>query len=171
MTPRRLRRPKIDKAELIAALLTVLERDREQLREQATRTRLAATHEESRPENDKDTRGLEASYLARGQAARVEETEEAITKLKFFPLAELAEDDEVTVGAVVALLPEDGDAEELFFIVPVGGGVELGVTAGRVRTITPASPLGRAMVGKAVGDEVVLRAGTTLRRYEITRVA
>ena len=32
-----------------------------------------ATHSEARPENDKDTRGLELSYLARGQAQRVAE--------------------------------------------------------------------------------------------------
>jgi len=32
-----------------------------------------ATHEENKPENDKDTRALEQSYLARGQAQRVVE--------------------------------------------------------------------------------------------------
>ncbi|HWZ89090.1 MAG TPA: hypothetical protein VNW92_09580, partial [Polyangiaceae bacterium] len=32
---------------------------------------VGATHEENRPENDKDTRALEQSYLARGQAQRV----------------------------------------------------------------------------------------------------
>ena len=32
-----------------------------------------ATHGEARAENDKDTRGLEQSYLARGQAQRVEQ--------------------------------------------------------------------------------------------------
>ena len=31
-------------------------------------TQAAATHEEAKPENDKDTRALEQSYLARGQA-------------------------------------------------------------------------------------------------------
>ena len=35
-----------------------------------------ATHEENRPENDKDTRALEQSYLARGQAQRVVELQE-----------------------------------------------------------------------------------------------
>src|ERR1700761_8976870 len=41
-----------------------------------------ATHEENRPENDKDTRALEQSYLARGQAQRVVELQDALNKLK-----------------------------------------------------------------------------------------
>ena len=39
-----------------------------------------ATHEENRPENDKDTRALEQSYLARGQAQRVVELQHALER-------------------------------------------------------------------------------------------
>ena len=57
------------KAELLALLgahLETLERAHRAACE-------GATHEEAKPENDKDTRALEQSYLARGQAARIDE--------------------------------------------------------------------------------------------------
>jgi hypothetical protein len=51
---------------LLAADLETAERAQQAARE-------GATHEEAKPENDKDTRALEQSYVARGQAKRVEE--------------------------------------------------------------------------------------------------
>ena len=59
------------KAELIAALTVALDTAR---RAHAAAIE-GATHAEAKPENDKDTRGLEQSYLARGQAQRVAELE------------------------------------------------------------------------------------------------
>lgn len=44
--------------------------------------RAGATHEEAKPENDKDTRALEQSYLARGEAARVEEQRTALAEIE-----------------------------------------------------------------------------------------
>ena len=57
---------KRDLVRLLAADLETLERAQQAAIE-------GATHEEAKPENDKDTRALEASYLARGQAMRLEE--------------------------------------------------------------------------------------------------
>jgi hypothetical protein len=52
-------------------------------RERAYRlAREAATHEEAKPENDKDTRALEQSYLARGEAARVEELRASLAEVR-----------------------------------------------------------------------------------------
>ncbi len=45
-----------------------------------------ATHEENKPENDKDTRALEQSYLARGQAQRVVELQGELNQLKALEL-------------------------------------------------------------------------------------
>ncbi len=52
------------------------------LKEAALATYEAATHEESKPENEYDTRGLEASYLAGAQAKRTAEIEELLIILK-----------------------------------------------------------------------------------------
>lgn len=156
------------KRRVVEAILRKLDDDAAVLRAQANATREAATHEESRPENDKDTRGLEASYLARGQARRVEETEEAIAKLKFLPLLAFAPGDEVSLSALVTV--EDDAGAQHYFVSPVAGGVEVIVDGVVVRVVTPASPFGRALVGKTVGDGFELRIQREAREYELTSV-
>ena len=125
----------------------------------------AATHEEARPENDKDTRALEQSYLARGQAARVEELQEVATRLKFLELR--AYDDEGPIGPGALVEVDVDDEEATFFLVPVGGGRKVRLDDRDVMVVTTTSPVGRALLGKEVGDEFVLEVGRRRRRYAI----
>jgi transcription elongation GreA/GreB family factor len=117
--------------------------------------REGATHEEAKPENDKDTRALEQSYLARGQAMRIEALKAGLAALSTMSLA----DGEVgRVGALIEAEEESGE-QATFFLVPEGGGTRL---KGGVQVVTPASPLGQALLGKRAGDEVELKlAGKT----------
>src|SRR5438874_4727706 len=48
-------------------------------------SRAEATHESSKAENKYDTRGLEASYLARGQSKQALEIKSAITDFESLP--------------------------------------------------------------------------------------
>lgn len=112
-----------------------------------------ATHEESKPENDKDTRGLESSYLARGLANRVVEAQETVARLSQISDKPLPEDSAIVAGALVAL--EDDEGETLWVAVaPAGGGLKVSIDGVRVTVATPKAPLGQALMGKAVGDEV-----------------
>lgn len=147
----------------MAALLGKLEAEHEALIAKATEAARAATHEEARPENDKDTRAIEASYLARGQAARVEALGETLTRLRFLDLRPRTE--VVEVGCLVELVMDE--REGLYFLVPMGGGEEIEVEGATVRTLTPAAPLGRALLGRRVGDDFELRLGRTLRDVEL----
>lgn len=158
------------KRALLRAAVSRLEREVEALRSSAEETRRAATHEESRAENDKDTRGLEASYLARGQAMRVEETEEAITRLRFLEPRVFGEDTPIGLTAFVVLEDEDGERRG-YLLVPVSGGVCLPSGEDEVWLITPASPIGRALVEKRVGDVVSIRRRGALEELEIVGVA
>jgi hypothetical protein len=122
-----------------------------------------ATHEESRAENDKDTRALEASYLARGLAGRVAELEEAALRLGALELRELGADDPIVLTALIEV--EDDEGQSLrYFMAPAGGGVKLSIGDARVQVVTPTSPLGRSLLGKRAGDQVELRTprGTRL---------
>jgi transcription elongation GreA/GreB family factor len=123
-------------------------------------TAAAATHEEAKPENDKDTRALEQSYLARGEALRLEEQRAALADVQAMALQALGESGPVCLGALVATAQEgqeDGQ-EALFWIVQHGGGARL--QGGAVLVVTPKSPLGRALLGSRAGDECeVLLAG------------
>lgn len=149
-------------------VLAALAAQAEAMRASARETREGATHAESRAENDKDTRGLESSYLARGQAMRVEDLEESATKLRFLPLRDLGAGDPIAIGAVVTLLIDDTSAT--YFLVPVEGGLKVSLGGTDVQLVTPAAPLGRALLDKHTGDEFVLRIAGREREYEIDAV-
>ncbi|MGA7123360.1 MAG: GreA/GreB family elongation factor [Polyangiaceae bacterium] len=120
------------------------------LRERAHRAASeAATHEEAKPENDKDTRALEQSYLAQGEARRVEELRAALAEVQSMSVRDLAKRDVVALGALVAI--DEGGTETLLWLAPHGGGSRL--SEGSVQVVTPRSPLGQALVGKRAGDE------------------
>ena len=121
-----------------------------------------ATNSEARPENSKDTRGLEQSYLARGQAQRVAELEAAVADTTALVLR---------TGAIVAMtalvtVDEDG-TERRFFVAPHGGGSEL---AGGVQVVTPSSPLGRALIGKRLDDEIEVRLPGGTRNFVVVAI-
>ena len=61
---------KINKSSLVDHIKKQLTEDFEILKAAALATYEDATHEESKPENEYDTRGLEASYLAGAQGKR-----------------------------------------------------------------------------------------------------
>lgn len=158
----------IGKAALLAAVQASLTARIEAMRASAEDARRAATHEEARPENDKDTRGLEQSYLARGQAMRVEELEEAATRLRQLAPRAFAEDEPIAVGALVTLRADDEEA--VYFVAPVAGGTRVVVDGIEIQLVTPSAPLGAALLDKAAGDDFELRLGGRTREYAIERV-
>ncbi|HET9987408.1 MAG TPA: GreA/GreB family elongation factor [Kofleriaceae bacterium] len=127
-----------------------------------------STHEEARAENDKDTRGLEQSYLARGQAQRVAELEAAIGDVTALALRNFTATSSIAMSALVTV-DEDGGAKQ-FFVAPAGGGAMLGPPSRSVQVVTPSSPLGRALIGKRVDDEVELQLPGAYRSFVITSV-
>ncbi len=138
------------------------------VRERAYRAaREAATHEEARPENDKDTRALEQSYLARGEALRLEELRSAIAELQSMVLRPPDPHGPVALGTMVAT-DEEGE-EALFWLAPCGGGTRL--AKGSVQVLTPKAPLGRALLGARAGDECEVQLAGKKRVLRVVAVA
>jgi transcription elongation GreA/GreB family factor len=136
-------------------------------RERAHRAALeGATHEEARPENDKDTRALEQSYLARGEAARVEQLRAALAEVQAMPVRSFRGEERAALGALVTL-EEDGE-ELVVWLAAQGGGSRL--ADGRVQVVTPASPLGRAILGKVAGEDLTVAVAGRTRELSIVRV-
>jgi hypothetical protein len=157
-----------DKARVLEALIERLSQLAAQATAVAKTTRAAATHAEAKPENDKDTRALEQSYLARGQAMRAEDLHEQIQVLRFMPLRTYGEDAPIGAGALVRLdSDEDG---RWIFLAPHGGGIELAVSGVDVMVITPQSSLGALVLGRTLGEEVELRLRNARREYVIAAV-
>lgn len=155
----------MNKAELRAALVARLERELAAAEAAQRATVAGATHEEAKPENDKDTRALEQSYLARGQAQRVEELRTAIAETRVMPLRAFDDESPIALSALVTIQDERG--EQRVFLALHGGGEDLD---DGVRVVTTRSPLGRALLGKSAGDEVELASGGKKRELAIVAV-
>jgi transcription elongation GreA/GreB family factor len=143
----------VDKQHLRA---TILEQLRATLALQTGAAQLArdeAISEESRAENQYDTHSLEAGYLAEGQARQAAEIEENIAIVASLPLPEFPAGSPVALGAVCDVADESGRIDS-YFLCPRAGGLELAVTPRPVLVVTPQSPLGRALLGKRIGDAV-----------------
>ena len=125
-----------------------------------------ATHEQARAENDKDTRGLEQSYLARGHSARIADLEVAVTAVGALALRTFTAEQAVALGALVVVGEEE--RRLTYFVVSHGGGETL--AGGTVQVVTPRSPLGLALIGKQPGDVAELRLAGRRRELEILEI-
>jgi len=138
--------------------------------EQAVRTaHEAATHEENVAENKYDTLGLEAAYLATGQALRAQAIRQAIVNWRQFRPNVHNACEGITLGAVVCLVDAD-DRQQLLFLGPDGGSMKLAGGAHVVQVISIGTPLGRSMLGKFEGDEVSIQVAAVLQRFDVLRV-
>jgi transcription elongation GreA/GreB family factor len=126
----------------------------------------AATHEEAKPENDKDTRALEQSYLARGEARRVEELRQGLEEVRAMQLRTWREGDPAALGALVTV--DEDDRTLVLWLAPHGGGIRLDEE--RVQVVTPQSPLGRAVLGKRAGDDCEVRLAGKTRTLSVRTV-
>lgn len=118
-----------------------------------------ATHSESKQESDKDMRATEASYVARGLAKRVESLQKEVSLLKRFQ-CQLCE--RVCLGALVVVL-DDEEQKKSYFVLPAAGGMSFDLEEQTIMTLTPASPIGRALIGLEEGEEAqMVRGGKEL---------
>ena len=161
-----VRNPRLNKTALKQELVSVVAADLETLERAHRATMEGATHEQAKPENDKDTRALEQSYLARGQAKRAEELRDSLAALRRLQVPDFGPNQPVSVGAMVTV--EDGDRTVRFLVAPYGGGCRL--ASGSVQVATPRSPLGEALIGKRVGDVCEIWTGGRRRQLELIAV-
>lgn len=159
----------IDKEEVLRVLRELVADDLARASEAQRETQRGATHEEAKPENDKDTRALEATYLARGLAERVAALENAVAALSGLKLRAFDADTPLALGAIVTLASEHGPAAH-YFLVPAGGGLKLTVGTSIITTVTTEAPLGRALLGAYEGDEVSVQTPQGARSLEVERV-
>ncbi len=131
-------------------------------------SRAEATHESNKAENKYDTRGLEASYLARGQSKQLAELEAAIAEFEKLGVKKFSATDAIGVGALVEL--EQGGGRDFYFLGPRAGGTEIEHDRKEILVITPQSPLGEQLAGKKSGDTFSLKLGRETRIAKIVGV-
>ena len=131
-------------------------------------SRAEATHESSKAESKYDTRGLEASYLARGQSKQAAELEAAIAEFEKLPAKKFTAAEPIGLGALVEL---ENNGEHLFyFIGPRAGGTKILHDQKEILVITPQSPLGEQLMGKKSGEQPQLNFGGAKQAAKILSV-
>jgi len=128
-----------------------------------------ATNMEHQAKNRHDTFKLEASFLARGQAMRVEELTHALESFKMLPIKTLKKNSPVQLGALVTVKAADKTLKKLF-ICSAGGGETVIADGEEISIITPLSPLGKAILGKLAGDTFSIKIGPDTISYTVQSI-
>src|SRR5436190_20828327 len=127
-----------------------------------------ATHESSKAESKYDTRGLEAAYLAGGQARQAKEILDSIQVYESLAVKDFTPDEQIDLRALVEL-DSDG-AQSVYFIGPRNGGLEIEFDRKEITVITPQSPLGQNLMGKRAGQRWTTKLGGSKVKYHIVSV-
>lgn len=153
---------------LLKEIVSSLQESLDVLERAARASHVEATHESSRAENKYDTRGLEAAYLAGGQARQAREILDSIKAYQSLPLQDFGAADPIDLTALVKL-ETDGSAF-LYFIGPKNGGLEVNYEGEEITVITPQSPLGQNLTGKKSGQRWTTKIGGATTKYHILKV-
>ena len=131
-------------------------------------SRTEATHESNKAENKYDTRGLEASYLARGQSKQAAELKAAIVEFEKLGVKIFSATDAIGIGALVEL--EQLGETSFYFLGPRAGGTEIVHDKKEILVITPQSPLGEQLMGKKADQQPQLNFGGAKQAAKILKV-
>jgi transcription elongation GreA/GreB family factor len=158
----------MNKEALRQRIVESLKENLELLHKAARASHAEATHESSKAENKYDTRGLEAAYLAGGQARQVKETLDAMNLYEALSLRNFSRGDLVDLAALVEV--ENDGMQATYFIGPKSGGLEIEYEGKEITLITPQSPLGQNLMGKKAGQRWSAKLGGTTVKYHILSV-
>lgn len=148
------------KSAFLKSLIAKLTEELEILAKSAQAAHEAATHEESKAEDQYDTRGLESSYLAAAQAARGEELKKQI---QYFSVSAESE------HSLYELEDEEGE-RVLYLLARFGGGTKITASGKTALVITAESPIGSELVDKKTGDAIELMSRGQARELTIVSV-
>lgn len=159
----------MNKTAVIDAILERLQVDLTLYAKAADSARAEATDEQSKAENKYDTRGLEASYLARGQSRQARETEMALEHFAALRQRLETPSTSIQIGALVEL--KSGREVTWYFLAGRAGGTEATVEGHEILVITPQSPLGKQLVGHKAGERLPLDFGGKGQEARIVSVS
>ena len=157
------------KAQLIKAVIASLTESLGVLETAARASHAEATHESSKAESKYDTRGLEAAYLAGGQARQAKEILDSMKLYQSLTTKDFGADEPIDLTALVEL-DVDG-TRSFYFLGPKNGGLELQYQRKEITVITPQSPLGQNLMGKKAGQRWTTKLGPSTVKYHVVSVS
>ena len=157
------------KGQLIKQIIASLSESLGLLEKAARASHAEATHESSKAESKYDTRGLEAAYLAGGQARQAREILDSIKVYEALVTRDFASGEPIELTALVEL--DADDTHSTYFIGPKNGGLEIKHRRKEIMVITPQSPLGQNLVGRKAGQRWAAKLGGSTVKYHIVSVS
>jgi transcription elongation GreA/GreB family factor len=158
----------MEKTQIIKQIAARLSKSLGVMEKAARASHSEATHESSKADNKYDTRGLEAAYLAGGQARQAKEILDSIKLYQSLAARDFAPGEAIDLTALVEL-DFDG-ARSTYFIGPRNGGLEIEFQRKAITVITPQSPLGQILMGKQAGQRWTAKLGGSLVKYQVVSV-
>ena len=140
------------KDRLLDALRAELRARFDRLTQAARDSHAAATDPGSKAESKYDTRSLEASYLAAGQAKQLEDLARDVAAFDSLRLPGFGIEDAIDAGALVEV--ELNDESQWFLLAPAAGGLTLDWGGREITLLTPASALYHKLLGLRTGDSL-----------------
>lgn len=140
------------KSHLLEQIRSELRSQLDRLSKAAFEAHAAATDPGSKAEGKYDTRSLEASYLAAGQARQVDELAESVRIFESLTLPEFGADAEIDAGALVEV--EMAGEAAVFLLVPTSGGLTVTHEGIEITLLTPASGLYRNLLEMRAGESL-----------------
>ena len=139
----------IDKSTLLFNVIEELETRAEKLSDAARVTHEEAVRAPTPMESHSDRTRFEMQTASARQREMAAKYEAAIKILKGFALPKPSS--KVELGSLV--IAERDGKETRCFVLPEGNGITVGTGDDMCAVVTPGSPLGKVLLGKAVGEE------------------
>ena len=110
--------------------------------------------------------------LGKAQQGRAQKAMAEANVLATFRPTRLDASARIGLGAIVEIEDCESGEGRTFFIAPVGAGTQLTGPGGdgHLSVVTPASPIGRAVIGKKAGESVDVTVEGDCREWQITYV-
>lgn len=130
-------------------------------------------HTMSRADREDARTAVGNGGLLRGQKRRAEQARRDLAALEIFEPGPIDRRSRVQLGAIVEIEDEETGHGRTLFLAPAGAGMELTGPDGDgfLSVVTPSSPVGRAALGRRVGDAFDVMIAGESRSWEITWVA
>jgi len=158
----------MDKEEILHLIIKKLKKDLDTYFRAASSASDEATDEHNKPEGKYDTRGLEASYLAHGQAKQALQAKADIDSFETLILSDFDDGQTIDIGALVELRLEEESI--YYFVGPASGGAEIEYNNQEISVVTPSSPIGKVLIGKTIGHSFSIGLGSDKRNYKIENI-
>jgi len=153
--------PQINKAQLLERVIAAVQSDLDRLQSGLELAKAAKMESATRMQSRYDTFGVESGWVADGLATNLSERLEALRQLSSFRLPDRPQ--VVCVGSIVGVGRSGGGVEDLYFILPAGGGLVPPIDGppGEINVVTPQAPITRKLAEKGLGAnlQITPRAG------------